>query len=69
MGEKAKAKKRFCGNCDSHNPYKYPDQVLCTKRLFENKNPVVQTLWCCEEWNPISEECRCVEEAMKKDAQ
>jgi hypothetical protein len=67
MGEKAKTKKRFCGNCVHHNPYDYPDQILCTKLLLENKNPVVQTLWCCEEWNATGEECYCVEEAMKKD--
>jgi hypothetical protein len=66
MGEKSKTKKRSCGNCVHHNPYDYPHQILCTRLLLENKNPVVQTSWCCEEWNPSSEECYCVEEAMKK---
>jgi hypothetical protein len=67
MGEEAKTKKRFCGNCVHHNPYDYPDRILCTILLLENRNPVVQTLWCCEKWNPIDEECCCVEEATKKD--
>jgi len=34
-------------------------------RFSENKNPIVPTLWCCEKWNPSSQECYCVEEAMK----
>jgi len=65
MGEKAKTKQRFCGNCGNHNAYNYPDQVFCSMRFSENKNPIVETLWCCEEWNPSSQECYCVEEAMK----
>jgi len=66
MKEKAKTERRFCGNCGNHNAYNYPDQIFCTKRLSDNKDPVVQTLWCCEDWNPSSQECYCVEEAIKK---
>jgi hypothetical protein len=58
--------KKFCGNCGSHNAYNYPDRLFCGKRFSEDKDPVVQTLWCCEEWNPSSQECYCVREAMKK---
>jgi hypothetical protein len=66
LEEKAKIKQKFCGNCGSHNAYNYPEQVFCTIRFSEGKDPIVQTLWCCEEWNPSSQECYCVEEAMKK---
>ena len=66
MKEKAKTEKRFCGNCGNHNAYNYPDQIFCTRRFSDNKDPVVQTLWYCEDWNPSSQECYCVEEAIKK---
>jgi hypothetical protein len=26
----------------------------------------VNTLWCCDEWNIVSQECYCVREALKK---
>lgn len=58
--------RRFCGNCGSHNAYNYPGQLFCSKRFSEDKNPIVDTLWCCEEWNSTSQECYCVREAMKK---
>jgi hypothetical protein len=29
------------------------------------KNPIVETLWCCEYWNPSSQECYCIKEAIK----
>lgn len=57
--------KRFCGNCSSHNAYRYPEQIFCGKRFTENKDPIVQTLWCCEEWSPNPQECFCTKEAMK----
>jgi hypothetical protein len=63
--KEAPATQRFCGNCGSHNAYNYPDQLFCGKRLGENKNPIVQALWCCEDWNPASQECYCVREALK----
>jgi hypothetical protein len=66
LEEKAKIKQKFCGNCGNHNAYSYPEQVFCSRRFSERKDPIVQTLWCCEEWNPSSQECYCVDEAMKK---
>jgi hypothetical protein len=65
MGEKTKTKQRFCGNCGYHNTYDFPNLVLCWMRFSENKNPIVETLYCCEHWNPNTQECYCVEEAMK----
>lgn len=67
MKQKTKAK-RVCGNCGTHVVYVYPDKVFCSTRFCENKNPIVETLWCCEEWNPNSQECYCVEEATKKQS-
>jgi len=58
--------KRFCGNCGSHNPFQYPDRIFCSTRYAENKDPIVDTLWLCDEWNPVSQECYCVREALKK---
>ena len=66
MSGKHKMKQRFCGNCGNHNAYDYPRQVFCTRRFSESKDPVVDTLWSCEDWNPSSQECHCVEEATKK---
>jgi len=66
MEEKAKMKQKFCGNCGNHNAYKYPDQVLCWRRFCENEDPIVETLWCCEKWSSSSQECYCIEEALKK---
>jgi len=57
---------KFCGNCTSHNAYNYPAQVFCTRRFLKNKNPIVETMWCCEEWYPAAQECNCVDEATQK---
>jgi hypothetical protein len=65
MGEKAKIKQKFCGNCGSHSAYDYPTKTFCSTRFSENKNPIVETLWCCEEWSPCSQKCYCVEEALR----
>lgn len=65
MKEKTKVEK-FCGNCSNHSPHDYPDKIFCSIRFIQNKNPIVETLWCCNKWNAASEECYCVEEAMKK---
>jgi hypothetical protein len=59
-------KKKFCGNCNSHNAYNYPDQLFCTKRFQQNQNPIVQTLWCCEKWKESTQECACVAKALAK---
>jgi hypothetical protein len=66
MKENAKTERRFCGNCGNHNAYDYPNHIFCTRRFSDDKDPVVQTLWCCEDWNPSSQECYCIEEAAKK---
>jgi hypothetical protein len=58
--------KKFCGNCGNHNPFHYPERMFCSTRYAQNKDPIVDTLWCCDEWNPVSQECYCVREALKK---
>jgi len=57
----------YCGNCDSHNSYDYPDRVFCSTRYGQNKDPIVNTLWCCPEWKLVSQECFCVKEALRKN--
>lgn len=65
---KAKTKaERFCGNCDTHSAYDYPKQVFCMKRFREKKDPIVKTLWHCEDWNQSSQECNCIEDAKKRE--
>jgi hypothetical protein len=66
MKEKTPKKQKFCGSCTSHNAYHYPDQVFCTRRFLKNKNPIVQTLWCCDEYYPAAQECNCIIDAMTK---
>jgi deoxyhypusine synthase len=61
--EKSDIKQKFCGNCTSHNAYHYPDQVFCTRRFLRNKNAVVETLWCCDEWIQSAQDCQCIEDA------
>ncbi|MEM3697814.1 MAG: hypothetical protein QXQ94_10010 [Candidatus Bathyarchaeia archaeon] len=61
-----KVKQKFCGNCGNHNVYEYPEKIFCSKRYSKNENPIVETLWCCPEWNLSSQECYCVEEALNK---
>ncbi|MGQ9507043.1 MAG: hypothetical protein ACUVTB_04185 [Candidatus Bathycorpusculaceae bacterium] len=61
-----KAKQKFCGNCGNHNVYEYPEKIFCSKRFSKNEDPIVETLSCCPEWNPSSQECYCVEEALNK---
>ncbi len=56
---------RFCGNCDSHNSYEYPVKVFCSTRYAQDKDPIVDTLWYCGDYNQVSQECYCVREAMK----
>ncbi|HXX87978.1 MAG TPA: hypothetical protein VEH86_05990 [Candidatus Acidoferrum sp.] len=59
-------KRKYCGNCGNHTVYNYPNQLFCSRRFQEDKNPLVDTLWCCEDWNPSSQECYCIKEATKK---
>lgn len=63
---KKREKARFCGNCGSHNPYEYPAKIFCSTRYALRKDPIVDTLWRCDKWNPVSQECYCVREALKK---
>ncbi len=58
---------RYCGNCDGHNSYEYPRKVFCSTRYAQNKDPLVETLWCCSDWNLVSQECYCVKEALKEE--
>ena len=57
---------KFCGNCTSHNAYKYPVRLFCTRRFLKNENAVVQTLWHCEDWMQNAQECHCVRDAKEK---
>jgi hypothetical protein len=63
---KKNVERKYCGNCGSHNAYDYPDKVFCGTRFSQDKDPVVDTLWCCEQWSPSGQECYCVREAMRK---
>jgi hypothetical protein len=58
--------KEFCGNCDSHNSFDYPNRVFCSTRYGKDKDPIVHTLWSCSEWNKVSQGCYCVREALKQ---
>jgi hypothetical protein len=54
-----------CGNCDSHNSYQYPVKVFCSTRHWHSLDPIVDTLWRCENYNRVSQECYCAREAEK----
>ena len=58
--------KKFCGNCSSHSPYKYPTQIFCSTRYAQNKGPIVDTLSRCDDWNPVAQECHCIRDALKE---
>ncbi len=60
------AKPRLCGNCSSHNPYEYPSRIFCVKRYAQNKDPLVDTLDCCDDWTPVNQSCHCVRDALTK---
>lgn len=55
----------YCGNCDSHNSYLYPGKVFCSTRYWHSLDPIVNTLWRCENYNKVSQECYCAREALK----
>jgi len=67
MTKKSEEEQKFCGNCGSHNAYNYPEEIFCTKRFLENKNPVVKTLWHCEDWHLNPQKCQCVEDVTKHE--
>ncbi|OQA47272.1 MAG: hypothetical protein BWY47_01452 [Bacteroidetes bacterium ADurb.Bin302] len=56
---------RFCGNCDGHNCYDYPTKIFCSTRHAQGLDPIVDTLWYCSQWNPVTQSCYCVIEAQK----
>ena len=66
MGNKAEKGEKYCGNCSYHNVYEYPSKIFCTYRLVRRLNPVVPTLWCCENWTPAIDKCFCIEDAKKQ---
>jgi hypothetical protein len=57
---------RFCGNCSSHNPYEYPVRVFCLRRFAQDREPLVDTLWCCDDWERVSQACHCVRDALRE---
>ena len=67
--ESEEKERRFCGNCVSHNPYEYPLRIFCSKRYAQNKEPIVETLGCCDDWSPVNQDCHCVRDALKEKEQ
>jgi hypothetical protein len=65
---KTKKTDKFCGNCGSHNLYEFPTKMFCSTRYDQGKNPIVDTLWCCADWNLVSQECYCIKEAQQKQS-
>jgi len=63
---KGEGDEKYCGNCDSHNSYQYPTKVFCSTRHAQSLNAIVDTLWHCESWNRVSQDCYCVREAKKR---
>jgi len=65
-GKKSGSRSRFCGNCYYHDAYEYPVFIICKFRYFNSDDFIVPTLGWCEKWTPDTQECFCVEEALKK---
>ncbi len=61
----AKPERKYCGNCNSHCIYHYPDKLFCMFRFFKKDNPIVATLSVCENWKQDYQKCFCVQEASK----
>ena len=61
-----KKMEKFCGNCGSHNLYEFPSKMFCSTRYDQGKDPIVDTLWCCGDWNQVSQECYCIREALRE---
>jgi len=66
MEEKSESKEKFCGNCRYHNTYEYPDLIFCFVQYKKRNNPVVSTLYCCDEWEFKPQGCFCLEDSFKK---
>lgn len=62
---KDEVRDRYCGNCDGHNCYEYPSKIFCSIRYEQDLDPIVETLWCCEFWTEVNQECYCIREALK----
>ena len=45
----------------------YPTKVFCSTRHSQNKNPIVDTLWHCEDYNKVSQECYCVTRSVEEE--
>jgi len=69
MGKKSESERRFCGNCHHHSMYRHPDLLFCRLRYLNRQDPVVPTLGSCEQWKHYTQECFCVEEALRKRGQ
>jgi hypothetical protein len=67
--ESVKEKRRFCGNCINHNPYEYPKTIFCSKRYAQTKEPIAETLGCCNDWSQVNQDCHCVRDALKEKEQ
>ncbi len=63
------AKKKYCGNCSSHNTYDYPEVVFCMRRFLRGEKAVMPTLSVCDEWRTHVQTCCCVEDAQKKKSE
>ncbi len=57
---------RVCGNCRYHNSYNYPDKIFCFAKFQKRETPVVSILDSCQEWTVKTQECNCLEDALKK---
>jgi hypothetical protein len=57
---------RFCGNCQFHSVYKYPEIIFCFKRFQQGEKAVFSTLDCCELWEPQTQGCFCVKDALER---
>lgn len=66
METKREIKEKYCGNCSYHNVYEFPSKIFCTYRLAKGLDPIISTLWCCENWQPSVDDCFCVEAAKKQ---
>jgi hypothetical protein len=59
---------RFCGNCQFHSVYKYPEVIFCFKKFQQGEKAVLSTLDCCEQWMLQSQECFCIKDALEKQS-
>lgn len=69
MKKQVKSERKYCGNCNHHNAYRFPDKIFCMFHFLKQKNPIYSTLDVCENWEPDYQECFCVQESLKKQSQ